>query len=75
MDLRCDTQTRTQSRRLVRSKSASWSLSWPSGAGLLVHMQLTYTLYSLRDLPLWLFPFFVFGRVLIKLGQIKKFER
>ena len=36
-----DTRTSTQSRRLVRSKGASWCLNWPSGAILLAYMQLS----------------------------------
>ena len=35
VDLKRDTRTSTQSRRLVRRKGASWSLHWPSGANLL----------------------------------------
>jgi len=31
VDLGRDTRTRTQSRRIVRRKDASWSLNWPSG--------------------------------------------
>jgi len=39
VDLGRDTRTNTQPRRLVRKKGASWSLSWPSGANFIVHMQ------------------------------------
>jgi hypothetical protein len=45
VDLGRDTRTRTQSRRLVLSKGASWSLNWPSGANLLAHVQLKCILY------------------------------
>ena len=40
VDLGRDTRTSTQSRRLVRRKGASWSLHWPSGVNLLVHLLL-----------------------------------
>jgi len=50
MDLGRDTRTSTQSRRLVRRQGASWSLHWPTGANLLVHMQLKCILH----VPLWL---------------------
>jgi len=40
VDLERDTRSRTQSRRLVRRKGASWSLNWPSGANLLAHLLL-----------------------------------
>jgi len=45
VDLGRDTRTSTQSRRLVRRKGASWSLNWPSGANLLVHLLLKCILY------------------------------
>ena len=64
VDLRRDTRTRTQSRRLVRRKRTSWRLNWPSGANLLAHMQLKCILYvPLLCICLSLF----FGRVLTTL--------
>jgi len=48
VDVGRDTRTRTQSRRLVRKKGASWSLNWPSGAHFLAHVQLKCILYVTR---------------------------
>ena len=45
VDLKRDTRTSTQSRRLVRRKGASWSLHWASGANLLAHVQLKCILH------------------------------
>ena len=66
VDLGRDARTRTQSRRLVRRKGASWSLNWPSGANLLAHLELKCILLCASVTAVYL-PFFVFGRVLTRL--------
>ena len=65
VDLGRDTQTSTQSRRIVRRKDASWSLNWPSGANLLARKQLMY-FFGASVTTVCLF-FFVIGRVLNRL--------
>ena len=67
MDQGRNTQTSTQSRRLVLRKDASWGLNWPSGADMLAQKQHMYFFVPLRLLCASFPLLLVIGRVLTSL--------